>query len=351
MKYRILFFISMVLGVFYTLDAQIVVDQNTAKFLRDFDDEKVKPAHIDTSYWSTSARVKFMLNAWTVSDNWYNTSIRSTFKLNVDGEYNANYKREFTRWNNKIFMKLGFQWEDAADFADGARNLSVSNNYLQLSTEYGVKLVRKFDFVANVDLTTQILASYKNNTAKEPNKQFMAPGTLNIGAGAKHSHSAKRFNITTSFYPINANMTLVLDERLADAGTSGVRPAEKDANGNIIRHGAKSKTVFGGRMSCDLKWIATKDKKMTIENKLSYFMGYTDGFGKGQMNDFFSIAYKFTKNLEISYNLQLRYFDNEHTFKKVNVTQDNGSIKTITEEHGATLQMRNDISLNLVFNF
>ena len=38
--------------------AQTVVDGNTAKFLREFDDKKIKPAHIDTSYWSTSKEIR-----------------------------------------------------------------------------------------------------------------------------------------------------------------------------------------------------------------------------------------------------------------------------------------------------
>ncbi|MDD4819357.1 MAG: DUF3078 domain-containing protein [Flavobacteriales bacterium] len=327
--------------------SQTVVDENTAKFLRDFDSQKIKPAHIDTSYWQTSAKINFDITAWTISDNWYQSSVRSSLKFRFNGVASANYIREYTKWNNSMDIRLGFLWEDAGKLTEGARNLVIDNNYLRLTTEYAVKIARKFDFVANVDLTTQILSSYANNTAKLPNKTFMAPGTVNIGVGAKYSYSKGAINkFTVSLFPINSNITMVLDQRLADLGTSGVKPAQYDEEHNLIKHGDWEKTVWGARLDCYLKWFITKDKKLWMDNTFNFFVDYVDNFGAGQMNDFFAIYYQFTKTFSVNYKTQLRYYDNEKTV----VTELINDVPTKVT-HGATMQMKNDFTLGLTFNF
>ena len=137
--------------------AQTVVDGNTAKFLREFDDKKIKPAHIDTSYWSTSKEIRFALGLNATSDNWHQSSDMSFLQLNVFSVLGANYKREYTNWQNVLDIRLGFTWKDAGKLAPDARNLSVAENYLRLETQYGVKIVRRFDFAANAKLVTQVM--------------------------------------------------------------------------------------------------------------------------------------------------------------------------------------------------
>ena len=161
--------------------AQTVVDGNTAKFLREFDDKKIKPAHIDTSYWSTSKEIRFALGLNATSDNWHQSSDMSFLQLNVFSVLGANYKREYTNWQNVLDIRLGFTWKDAGKLAPDARNLSVAENYLRLETQYGVKIVRRFDFAANAKLVTQIMPSYEKENSKDPNKKFMAPGVIDVG--------------------------------------------------------------------------------------------------------------------------------------------------------------------------
>ena len=148
--------------------AQTVVDGNTAKFLREFDDKKIKPAHIDTSYWSTSREIRFALGLNATSDNWHQSSDMSFLQLNVFFPFlGANYKREYTNWQNVLDIRFpGFTWKDAGKLAPDARNLSVAENYLRLETQYGVKIVRRFDFAANAKLVTQIMPSYEKKTRK-----------------------------------------------------------------------------------------------------------------------------------------------------------------------------------------
>ena len=93
--------------------AQTVVDGNTAKFLREFDDKKIKPAHIDTSYWSTSKEIRFALGLNATSDNWHQSSDMSFLQFNFYSLIGANYKREYTNWQNVLDIRLGFTWKDA----------------------------------------------------------------------------------------------------------------------------------------------------------------------------------------------------------------------------------------------
>lgn len=351
LKKRILS-LALLLAAASPLFSQVVVDGKTAGFLRDFDDKKLKPARIDTSYWSVPKELRFDLAMHSVSDNWYQTDRRSNVVLNMKALINANYIREYTRWNNAIEVNLGFIWEDAGKLSDGARNLNVSQNKLRLETQYGVKLVRRFDFVTNAKLETQILPSYANNKAKDANKTFMAPGTLNVGVGASYNYSSARLpKLSVSFFPVNNNTTFVLNQRLADAGTSGVEPAVKDDQGNIIRHGKKAKVVWGFRTEFEIKYFLLANKKFYVQDKYSMFVDYVENFGAGQIDNKLSFSYSIAKNISLSYDLTLRYYDNEKTTRYRWVENSQGQPVKQKEEHGATIQMLNDMSISLKFNF
>ena len=71
--------------------SQVVVDSKTADFLRNFDHQKIKPAHIDTSYWSVSRELRFEMALHSVSKNWYQSDNRSSLRLNMYSLINANY--------------------------------------------------------------------------------------------------------------------------------------------------------------------------------------------------------------------------------------------------------------------
>lgn len=343
-------FYKWVLAAFFLLPSigafsQVVVDSKTADFLRKFDDQKVKPAKIDTSYWSVPKEIRFDLALHSVSKNWYQSDNRSSIRLNMYSLINANYIREFTKWNNTLDVRLGFLWEDAGKLADGARNLTVNQNYLRLETQYGVKLVRRFDFVANAKLVTQIMPSYEKNTSDKPNKTFMAPGVMDIGLGASYNYSTDRMpTLSVSLFPINNNTTFVLNQRLADAGTSGVDPAVKDADGNIIKHGKHFKIVWGLRTEFNIKYFLLENKKFWVSDKFSMFIDYVENFGAGQIDNKTSFSYAIAKNIALSYDMTLRYYDSDKV-KKLNPATG------VIENYPAGLEMLNDMALSLKFNF
>lgn len=335
------FFLLPSIGVF----SQVVVDSKTADFLRKFDDQKVKPAKIDTSYWSVPKEIRFDMGLHSVSKNWYQSDNRSSIRMNMYSLINANYIREFTRWNNTLDIRLGFLWEDAGKLADGARNLTVNQNYLRLETQYGVKLVRRFDFVANAKLVTQIMPSYEKNTSEKPNKTFMAPGVMDIGLGASYTYSSDRLpTLSVSFFPINNNTTFVLNQRLADLGTSGVDPAVKDTDGNIIKHGKHYKIVWGLRTEFNIKYFLLENKKFWVSDKFSMFIDYVENFGAGQIDNKTSFSYAIAKNISLSYDMTLRYYDSDKV-KKMNPATGK------EENYPAGLEMMNDMALSLKFNF
>lgn len=325
--------------------SQVVVDSKTADFLRKFDDQKAKPAKIDTSYWSVPKEIRFDMALHSVSKNWYQSDNRSSIRMNMYSLINANYIREFTRWNNTLDIRLGFLWEDAGKLADGARNLTVNQNYLRLETQYGVKLVRRFDFVANAKLVTQIMPSYEKNTSDKPNKTFMAPGVMDIGLGASYTYSSDRLpTLSVSFFPINNNTTFVLNQRLADLGTSGVDPAVKDSGGNIIKHGKHFKIVWGLRTEFNIKYFLLENKKFWVSDKFSMFIDYVENFGAGQIDNKTSFSYAIAKNIALSYDMTLRYYDSDKV-KKMNPATG------VEENYPAGLEMMNDMALSLKFNF
>lgn len=142
----------------------------------------------------------------------------------------------------------------------------------------------------------------------------MAPGVMDVGVGATYTYSSNRINnLRIGFFPVNNNTTFVLDQRLADLGTSGVRKAEYDDQGNLIRHGANSKVVWGFRAEFYIKYFITESKKIWVDNNFSIFVDYMDNFGAGKMDNKTSLVVPLGKNIQLRYDLYLRYYDSDET--------------------------------------
>ena len=67
----------------------------------------------------------------------------------------------------------------------------------------------------------------------------MAPAYVFLGVGTVYGEHIESFSAYLS--PLTLKTTFVLDQTLADAGSFGVRPAEYNLSGNVIKDGAKSR--------------------------------------------------------------------------------------------------------------
>ena len=66
----------------------------------------------------------------------------------------------------------------------------------------------------------------------------------------------------------------VSNQRLADLGSFGLKPAVTDTAGNIIKHASKAYFAFGARLYATLNYDIAKN--VNLDSKLSLFSDYLD---------------------------------------------------------------------------
>ena len=116
--------------------------------------------------------------------------------------------------------------------------------------------------------TSQFAEGYKSRTEKELWSNFMAPGSVNVGAGLTYTSPNAKLPFIVTINPVSGNGLFVLDDRIGDErrGKLGIANA-RDVNGRLIRRkieGGSSVNVafnrtfaFGDNSRVTLQYITT----------------------------------------------------------------------------------------------
>ncbi len=206
----------------------------------------------------------------------------------------------------------------------GARHDALSDWYMSA----------KFNFL------TQLASGYKYPDREQPISQFMAPGYLFLGVGAEYSPDDK--DVTLYISPLTQKSTFVLDQRLADAGSFGVRPAAYDTLGVKIRDGQKVFTEIG-------ILITHKTQKKISENiflasRLGLYTDYLNSFGNIDINWILDMELKVNEHVKASLGTHIIY-DNDVKFSEI----DSETGETIPV--GPRIQLKQLLGVGLTYKF
>lgn len=189
---------------------------------------------------------------------------------NINGlgtfKYNMNYLKGKSKWDNTLDLALGYSYFDFDE-----KPLKTDDR-INFSSLYGYDVVKDELFItANLNFQTQFANGYDYKTDSTNRiSAFLAPAYLTVGIGAQYT-PAKWFSLNLA--PASGRLTIVNDQKLADAGAFGVKSALIDPEtGEILEHGSKLRMELGAQLIANVNYEIFKNVVFT--SKLIVFYDY-----------------------------------------------------------------------------
>ena len=189
---------------------------------------------------------------------------------NVNGlgtfKYNMNYLKGKSKWDNTLDLALGYSYFDLD------QKPLKTDDRINFSSLYGYDVVKDELFItANLNFQSQFANGYDyKNDSTTRISGFLAPAYLTVGVGAQYVPT-KWFSLNLA--PASGRLTIVNDQRLADAGAFGVKAAHFDpVTGELLKHGSKFRMELGAQLIANVNYEIFKN--VTFSSKLVVFYDY-----------------------------------------------------------------------------
>lgn len=263
-------------------------------------EKKIRTISTDTIHGWRKGGVIVLNLAQTSLTNWAAGGENSVAANGLFSVF-ANYKKDKIAWDNSLDIGYGFIKQ--------GKNSKKTDDKIDILSKFGKEAFKNFYYAALLNFKTQMAAGYHypNDSIKISN--FLAPAYL---IGALGMDFKPNGYLSVFLAPITGRITIVNDQRLADAGEFGVKKAIFDSNGNLISHGEKTRTEFGGY----LRMIYSKNdfkneffKNVSFTTKIDLFSNYLKNPQNINVSWETQIALKVNKYLGVNINTHLLYDD------------------------------------------
>ena len=221
----------------------------------------------ERKYWTSSfeSAVKFSENS--TSANWHSgptkTTILNLFSKNI---MKYNYEKDRIKFGNDLELRLNFY--NAPN--DTLRHYKVSDDFLRLHSNFGVKAFDSWYYTFDAEFKTQLFTNYQENT-KNKQATFLSPYTVNLGLGMKYDYT-KQYERADRSLGISVNMAPI-----AYTYMSAI-----DGNINRGRHGFPKDeqtglyknylSTFGSMLDFQMTFKPNRD--ITWKSRYKYFTSY-----------------------------------------------------------------------------
>lgn len=173
--------------------------------------------------------------------------------FDLQGAYQANYKKGKHLWNNRLELAYGLNKTGE----DGVRK---ANDKIYLNSNYGYSIAKSWYASAFATFQTQFSPGYDYKVNKDISvSEFMSPAYLTTGLGFTYEPN-KIFTVVLS--PASWRGTFVLNDRLSDEGAYGVDP------------GKHLLSSFGANLKGEVRYEFMKN--MTVYSRLDLYSDYLD---------------------------------------------------------------------------
>lgn len=203
--------------------------------------------------------------------------------------YNLTYKYNKHYLENLIEAGYGFS-------ATEGSATQKTNDYINLSLNYGYDLGNNYYFSAGYKFSTQFAPGYDYSDTPDPERSdrissFMAPGYLNLGLGISYN---PKENLQFIFRPFSSKFTFVLDSLL-----------QKEDNYGLKHDGQSVRTELGVMFNVVYKLQIVKN--MSFTNQLTLFSNYL--FHTERVDIAYNGAFvmKFNKYINANISVDLAY--------------------------------------------
>lgn len=296
-----------------------------------FSFNQILPRTVKTSFWESVN--KFTLDVSEVAFmNWNaggNSSISGLFGMNIS----RTYKNKGFRWDNQFRFRYGINQQEG-------RDLIKTDDDLELISSFGYEVSKnsKWFYNGKFSFKTQIARGYNYPDREVSISEFMAPGYIFLGVGAKYDDPKNDFELYLS--PMTQKSTFVLNQRLANEGAFGVRKAVRDSEGSIIKEGKNSRNEFGILITNEFEEQVFEN--ISVSSRLSLYTDYINNFGNIDVDWELVFNFKINNFMKANLGAHIRYDDDI----KIRVEDENGN----KVDGGSRIQLKQQLGVGVVFD-
>lgn len=304
----------------YTVSIQDLADSNNKIVL-------------DSIFWTRKNTIGIDISE-VAFVNWNAGGTNSISGL-LNAEFRRNYKKGNLVWNNRLLGRFGVNKQDDVD-------VRKTDDMLEFYSTIGYRrdTLSNWYSSANISFKTQFGAGYSHNRdAKKLLSTFMAPAYLFVGAGTIFSHDVQNLNIYLS--PLTLKSTFVLNQELANEGAFGVKGAEYDVEGDLIKEGEKTRKELGILVSS--KFEREIFKNVFFKNVVSFYTDYINNFGNIDVDWEFVFDFKVNDFIRAIFGSHLKYDDDIKIFEIID--DENVMVS------GAKVQWKQILGVGVTFDF
>jgi len=178
----------------------------------------------------------------------------------------ANYDKGNNTWDNLFDLGYGVLRQGKG------KDFIKTDDKIDLFSKYGRKASEHWYYSGLVNFKTQLRPGYDYPNDSISISNFLAPAYLLAAAGMDYKPSS---HFTAFFSPVTGRITIVNDQRLADLGAYGVKPAVFE-NEILLSRGSKTRSEFGGYIRMMYSNTLFSDKSVSLLTKLDLFSNYLD---------------------------------------------------------------------------
>lgn len=270
--------------------------------------------------------------------NWTAGGVNSV-AFSAMGKYTGNYKKNKFSWNNNLNLLYGM-------VKNQGETLKKSDDIIELISVLGTDISKTWAFTGYVSFRSQFANGYDKDNDSIKISEFMSPGYLTLSPGFRYKPNDWFYIILS---PATAKFTFVMDQALANVGSFGVKPAEKDTNGVIIKNGENVLIYFGPFLEAYMKKEVAKG--LTYESRLNILYTFLNRDNLEPFDADMSwenfLNYSIAKYFSISVFLHFVYLPGQPMIKFDNF---DGAVR-ITAVPNRHIQIKETLGIGITYTF
>lgn len=305
----------------------------SCQFISSQTDSTVVKAIDSLPKWEQKNRVGVDINEVTFI-NWSAGGSNSISAL-LAFTSSLDYTYGLLKWKNRALVNYGINKQQD-------QKLRKTADELDLISTMGFQKdsLSNWYFSSRFNFKTQFTNGYNYPNRSNPISRFMAPGYLFVGGGVEYGKNIEKFS--TYFSPLTFKSTFVLDEDLSNAGSFGVRAAEVDDEGNIIRQGERVRTEVGILLTNEFETEVFEN--IAIKSRASFYTDYINSFGNIDVDWEVIFNFKVNQYVKAALGSHIRYDDDVKTIVATDVEDE-------VRIEGAKIQWKQMLGIGVVVDF
>lgn len=250
------------------------------------DEDIPEPARVKISYWKTLGRFQGKYTQSYYSENWYKGG-ESNHSILGQLDFDANYAKKTTTFDNKLELKLGFHTTEI----DGKKTFRTNEDLIRVTSKLGIRAWESWYFSSQFQGYTQFMPVYDTKVTTKLKSKFFAPvyGNLSIGMDFKPKLKRKNSSLSILLSPLSYNCRYVSVDSIAP--------------NYGIEQGKKYKYTIGSRFDGNIKWTFLED--FTWTSKAQYYTNYESA----EVNFENTVDYRFSRYFSLQFFCHWRFDD------------------------------------------